>query len=598
MFENMAARGLTFLFAWSLARATWIYFPDSNAVDGCGESCTDNGVFECLGHFTDAQSCEAACIASPSCALFTWSSHTGNCWTRTDNTWELTGAAGTVAGCNDAVIAGCAPWNASNITITVDTSIVLGKTHPLSPAVTLDFWRPDDPRFGVKWANSSAQLIDLADPQLRALASTLAPGLLRLGGSPEDSLIYDSDGTCVPQSGGHGPAPNGYYCSQVSPYSYDCLTPTRWNALLEFASSTGFKVVLGLNGCFGRMSANTSMDMSNVQALLQDTAASPYVSALWGFELSNEVVPDTITPYIWGKDAGTIKSMATSIFSAKGLPVPALAGPDQGVGAGCSPIPQVVAATPPGVLAAVTYHQYPQCTAPAAPDNSVLEVACLQQLDQQASTCVNALPQGKGQAPPVWAGETADHSGGGVANLTDTFRSSFYYAWQLGTLPAMGVELAARQCLSGGDYELLQRGSFEPNPDFFIIWLFKALIGGGASSYNVTHSVSYHVSGLRVFAFSASAESKGSVTLLVVNLGTVSQALNLTLAGPGIASKQRVEYHLTGDPTIPHGTVSCNGIPLVLDPTSHLPPVWSSLGQPASGAMVVQPASIVFATLM
>jgi hypothetical protein len=43
----------------------------------------------------------------------------------------------------------------------------------------------------------------------------------------------------------------------------------------------------------------------------------------------------------------------------------------------------------------------------------------------------------------VWAGETADHSGGGVANLTDTFRSSFYYAWQLGALPQYGVELAA-----------------------------------------------------------------------------------------------------------------------------------------------------------
>ena len=51
----------------------------------------------------------------------------------------------------------------------------------------------------------------------------------------------------------------------------------------------------------------------------------------------------------------------------------------------------------------------------------------------------------------AWSGEGADHSGGGVAGLTDTFRSSFYYATQLGALPLAGVELMARQGLSGGD---------------------------------------------------------------------------------------------------------------------------------------------------
>ena len=77
--------------------------------------------------------------------------------------------------------------------------------------------------------------------------AALSPGLIRLGGSPEDSVIYDADGTCVPMSGGRGPAQD-YYCSQVAPYSYDCLTPQRWADLLEFADATGMKIVLGLNG--------------------------------------------------------------------------------------------------------------------------------------------------------------------------------------------------------------------------------------------------------------------------------------------------------------------------------------------------------------
>lgn len=95
--------------------------------------------------------------------------------------------------------------------------------------------------------------------------------------------------------------------SQVHPYSYDCLTPARWNALLEFAHSTGLKIALGLNGCYGRQSPTSLMDLSNVKALMQATVASPYVKALWGFEFTNEVVPNTIAPAAWAADMTAIK---------------------------------------------------------------------------------------------------------------------------------------------------------------------------------------------------------------------------------------------------------------------------------------------------
>jgi len=77
----------------------------------------------------------------------------------------------------------------------------------LHPSQTLDFWRWDDPTFGEKWQNSSAQEIDLSSPALRALTAALGPGLIRIGGSPDDSIVFDADGTCVPGSGGNGPAP-------------------------------------------------------------------------------------------------------------------------------------------------------------------------------------------------------------------------------------------------------------------------------------------------------------------------------------------------------------------------------------------------------
>ena len=70
-------------------------------------------------------------------------------------------------------------------------------------------------------------------------------------------------------------------------------------------------------------------------------------------------------------------------------------------------------------------------------------------------------------------------------NLTDTFRSSFYLAWLYGATAVAGVELTARQCLSGGDYELIQRVRFQPNPDLWTVWLFKTLMGGGTSGNDI-----------------------------------------------------------------------------------------------------------------
>lgn len=542
----------------------------------------------------------------------TWSSSSHHCWERTDNQWQPIVASGDVAGCIAGTIPGCSgpppPWNGTSVTATIETSVAIGHVNPLSPGVALDFWKWNDPTYGVKWHNSSAQEIDLSDPGLRALASALSPALLRIGGSPDDSIVFDVDGTCVPGSGGNGPAPNGYYCSQVHPYVYDCLTPQRWEALLEFASSTGLKIAFGLNGCYGRMSADSPMNISNAVAIIAAAAASPHVSALWGFELSNEVVPNTISPAAWSRDAASLSAAAAPLFAAVGLPTPPFAGPAQG---GCLALGGVAATIPKGVLGALTYHQYPECV--SADPAFTLNPSCLDQLDSQATGCVAAAAPAPGPPfPAVWAGETADHSGGGVPGLTDTFRSSFYYAWQLGALPANGVELAARQCLSGGDYELLQRGSFAPNPDYWVAWLFKALFGGAVPSqaYNVSMDVATDISGVRAFAFSPSVASNSTAAgggILAMNLGSSPMdgghngSIALVLAGVGIAGRDRIEYHLTSlNVSEPHGAVLCNGVPLAIDPVTHAPQPWQGLGVRVAGGVPVTlaPASIVFATVL
>ena len=345
------------------AADVWYNYSSTNAMNGCGMVCVNNGDFICLGTLPSADACAAACAAAPTCASYTYSPGTQHCWTRRDAQWLPEPSAGASSGCDAArVSAGSTPCGpppptprTPNVTATIDTSVVLGRTHPLHPAVALDFWRPDDKTFGVKWGRSGAQNIDLTSPVLRAAARALAPAVLRLGGSPEDSLVFDADGSsCVPQSGGSGPyAP--YFCSQVHPYTYECLTGARWSELLAFAADTGLQIALGLNGCFGRPSATASMDYSNAAAIFNATAADPHAAdGFFGFELSNEVVPNTVSGAAWGRDAAALKAMARDAFAARGLPAPPMVGPDQSC---CDAQKDVIAATPPGVISALTYHE-------------------------------------------------------------------------------------------------------------------------------------------------------------------------------------------------------------------------------------------------
>lgn len=566
---------------------SWRAFPGLNAASHCPSTCVTRAPFRCLGLYPgpNASECIAACVADATCDQATWASDDGRCFTRTDGQWELVPGA-TVAACNNATVRGCIPpppQNNSRLTATVAAAPAGVTTHPLSPAVTLDGWNGT---LFPKWGNGSYLALDLESPRLLALAAALSPGILRLGGSPEDSILFDADGSCAAGSGGDGPAPAGYYCSQVKPYVYGCLSRARWFALLAFAARTNLSIVLGLNGCTGRMSADGAMDVGNVRALLEATAASPHAAALRGLELSNEVFVNTITPRAWGADVVRVKALAEQILGRR----VDFAGPDD-----ASPAHLALAlnSTPPGALTALTYHHYPGCEANAS-DYFALDPACLQIIDEWGT-----LFSGVGAAAgvPTWAGETAEHGGGGVTGLTDTFTSSLYYAWQLGTLPLHGVELAARQALVGGDYELLDRETLAPNPDYWVIYLFKALVGGGARAFPVNVSASAAASGVRVFCFSASVASGAARAVLALSLNTVGARIDVAFEGAGMGGA-RVEYALTGDLGAPRGAVACNGVPLRLG-ADGAPPPWRALGaaRAAGAPLALGAASVVFATI-
>jgi hypothetical protein len=344
------------------------------------------------------------------------------------------------------------------------------------------------------------------------------------------------------------------------------------------------------------------MDFSNIKAMLKATATSPHWKAgLYGFEFTNEIVNAQISAAAWGADVAALRQLIVDAFPAG--EAPPLVGPDSGDE---SPdLTRVVKDTPPGSLYALTYHEYPQCIGPpggTAGSWVVLEPQCLEGMDRAAAKFAAEASLQPGLR--VWSGEGADHGGGGVSGLTDSFRDSFYYAWRLGALPAAGVELAVRQCFTGGEYEMLQHAAgFAPNPDYFVAWLFKTLVGGGATPLPMTTSVPTNVSGVRAFAFRTAAavaggSIRGATTLLLLNLNTINTfPLQLPVEA---AALSRREWHLTGEVSTPHGVIACNGAPLVLDAQTRQPPPAKGLGRPAAAgtAISLAPASIVFVQLL
>jgi hypothetical protein len=328
------------------------------------------------------------------------------------------------------------------------------------------------------------------------------------------------------------------------------------------------------------------MDFSNARALLQATAASPHRGALYGLELSNEVFGDTISPRAWGADMDSLKRLVAETL---GGALPVLAGPDD---ASPAHLAEALNSTASGGLQALTYHHYPGCEGNATA-YFALDPRCLQIIDAWGSQFSRP---GAAAGVATWAGETAGHGGGGVAGLTDSFTSSLYYAWQLGALPLTGVELSARQTLVGGDYGLLDRGTLLPNPDFWVLLLFKGLIGGDARAFAVNASAPVERTGVRVFAFTAgAAAAPARRVILALSLNTVGAEVLVQLAGGG-AEGRRVEYHLSGPLGVPGGRVACNGRPLEAGANGALPD-WRAMGAPAEAGTPLRlaPGSIVFA---
>ena len=161
--------------------------------------------------------------------------------------------------------------------------------------------------------------------------------------------------------------------------------------------------------------------------------------------------------------------------------MPKLMGPDNGwQDMSATHLEGILAAGGAEAMVAATFHDYQDScadkwAASARTAGVVLNVSCMDAW--MAGAVARFGPSTTKHSVDLWLTESALHANSGVDGLTNVFRSSLWYSHSLGQLARSGVGLLSRQTLLGGDYELINRTTGEPNPDFYVALLWHDLVG-------------------------------------------------------------------------------------------------------------------------
>lgn len=381
--------------------------------------------------------------------------------------------------------------NVVEVDYEVDTKSVAGRTTEKMVSFNLD-WHEDHEEAPL-WIGMSAMKLDLDNPKLINSARALSPGILRIGGSEGDVVCYD-----VPDF-------NSTCKDMNQTDSFMCLNMSRWEKLSKFASDTGNKLVFGLNFEWGRPghSFNHSLDFTNIEAFLAYTSSKQI--EVHGFELGNEKCAGS--PKLFAGDYIHFKTLVEKYWPNKSNR-PLIIGND------CNTNPGFLAEFLPilnnSVLDVLTYHRY---VGYGLDPSLASEIMTPKFLNQAVSAEILSVHEKFASTAELWVGEGAAAWHSGRDLVTNSFVSSFWYADALGNLSKHGHSAYCRQTFIGGSYGLLNRTSYEPNPDFYVGLFFKKHVGNTFFPTKLSNNGNGY---LREYAFCS--RDKLSVNSMFINI--------------------------------------------------------------------------------
>ena len=269
----------------------------------------------------------------------------------------------------------------------------------------------------------SALTVDFSNENFIALTKAVTPATLRIGGSPEDSIIYNISGACLNVNA----SLPGYGCSEAS-NDYGCLNETRWTEMNEFAYKTNLTLVFGLNACYGRPGHDESMNFTNIEQLFNYTINEmnkTIIKNLYGFEYgnsegqqhgSNEYALIGVDAY--STDFFNLYKLIQKYFVSNSFNVYAMAD-DDNLSSDFNKNYSVQFLNnlqnyakennlkTSDIIHRFTYHNYPNCGYPYE-NTTVFELSCLQKIDEMANYTSTFT---KNYGVTAWLGEGSEHSG-------------------------------------------------------------------------------------------------------------------------------------------------------------------------------------------
>ncbi|KDP33563.1 hypothetical protein JCGZ_07134 [Jatropha curcas] len=488
----------------------------------------------------------------------------------------------------------------------------IGETDEDFICATLDWWPPDKCDYGTcSWGKASLLNVDLSNPILVNAVRAFSPLKIRMGGTLQDKVTYETKGE---------PCPSFIKSnSDMFGFSQGCLPMTRWDQLNSFFKQAGAAVIFGLNALKGRTIASNgsavgAWDPRNAESLIRYTVNKGYKIHGWelGNELSGNGVGTKVAADQYASDVNSLQKIVQTIYAGYANK-PLVLAPGGFFDANW--FAEFTHKTPNKSLQVVTQHIYN--LGPGVATDLIDKILDPSYLDggAQPYSSLEGILKSSGTEAVAWVGEAGGAYNSGRNLVTNAFVFSFWYLDQLGMASSYNTKTYCRQSLIGGNYGLLNTDTYVPNPDYYSALLWHRLMGRNALSTSFSGTN-------KIRAYAHCSKATQGITLLLINLdgnNTVQVRVSTeTVAANGIMPEYqnggrskfsrmsgstkvdkhtRDEYHLTAEDGNLHSqTVLLNGKILALNLSGAIPPL-EPIKASLSSPITVAPFSIVFARI-
>ena len=420
--------------------------------------------------------------------------------------------------------------------------------------------------------------LDTANPRLRKLAAALGPAYVRISGTWANSIYFHDSDTPPPAT-----APQGFK---------GVLTRSEWKGAIDFARDANAELVTSFAVSTG------VRDRNGVWTADQAAKWLAYTKAVGGRIAAAEFFNEPTLPALgeapsgydaaaYARDFSIFRSFVQRLAPDMVIVGPGAVGEASvNAGGGRSDMiatEDLLAARPRPVFDIYSYHHYPALSircASIGPQTQTTADAALSEDWLARADKSNAFHVGlrNRYAPsaPVWITEIADAACGGNP-WAKTFVDSFRYADTLGRLARNGVAVLFHNTLAASDYGLLQPGTFEPRPNYWVALLWRRLMGPMVLDAGLSRE------GLHLYAHCL-REHRGGVAVVAIN--------NSRTTGSDAELSAPSERYTLSAASLQSEHIELNGKPLLLGPNDELPLMEGDFQPP--GRLNFAPATITF----